>query len=430
MTSQTPTFDSLPTQNQHQIKGFVGQNLDFRNTTLLKKICVIICKHKGLLTFFESEQYSNPTVDKCINDLSNHSFQNNHTVKTNLIDLDHISRTQYCPSFEQIRVATSEKLISFIKQHIQSVSHSCLLEIGLEIIYLSANLHDNLSPSEKNVLYQNHKVTEFLVSENPVEKKVLFIIDPQNDFHDDGSLAVPGANEDSIRIGELIEKKGEIFDEIVVTLDTHPVHHIGHSHYWTNSNGESPSEFTTITEEDIRKRIWYPVDQLKYDYAIQYAHSLEKEGKFKICIWPYHCLCGTHGHCVFPYLNEKLFNWSKKYKKDVHYFMKGQNPDTEMYSVFRGEVEIKQDPRTHFNMGLVNLLASKKLEVLVCGQALSHCVNYSVTDLLCSHTFPANRLTLLVDGSSPVTGYKENGEKFIKKIVLNGVKLGKTTDYL
>lgn len=59
----------------------------------------------------------------------------------------------------------------------------------------------------------------------------LLIIDPQIDFHekfDDGthshphgSLAVPGANEDSMRIAQLILSKS--ITRIYVTLDSHHV---------------------------------------------------------------------------------------------------------------------------------------------------------------------------------------------------------------
>ncbi len=65
-------------------------------------------------------------------------------------------------------------------------------------------------------------------------KIILLIIDPQNDFHDDpevegqtrgytGSLAVPGATADSLRIRDMIMDNMDDIDEVYVTLDTHHV---------------------------------------------------------------------------------------------------------------------------------------------------------------------------------------------------------------
>ena len=45
----------------------------------------------------------------------------------------------------------------------------------------------------------------------------LFIIDPQNDFHEGGSLAVAGATDDSKRIAELIERHPFEIDHIFVS---------------------------------------------------------------------------------------------------------------------------------------------------------------------------------------------------------------------
>jgi nicotinamidase-related amidase len=52
---------------------------------------------------------------------------------------------------------------------------------------------------------------------------VLLLIDPQIDFHEGGSLAVPGATADSERIAQMISEHGEEIDEIYVTLDSHHV---------------------------------------------------------------------------------------------------------------------------------------------------------------------------------------------------------------
>ncbi len=65
----------------------------------------------------------------------------------------------------------------------------------------------------------------------PKHKLVLLIIDPQVDFHPGGSLAVPGANEDSERIAQFIYKHASAIDEIYVTLDSHHVRHVLITYY-------------------------------------------------------------------------------------------------------------------------------------------------------------------------------------------------------
>lgn len=51
----------------------------------------------------------------------------------------------------------------------------------------------------------------------------LLIVDPQMDFHEGGSLAVPGASADAKRIAQLITDNSQNIDEVYVTLDSHHV---------------------------------------------------------------------------------------------------------------------------------------------------------------------------------------------------------------
>ena len=60
----------------------------------------------------------------------------------------------------------------------------------------------------------------------------LFIIDPQNDFHEGGALAVPGAVEDTERTAAFLTKHVDRIDSVVVTLDSHQVNHIAHGSFW------------------------------------------------------------------------------------------------------------------------------------------------------------------------------------------------------
>ena len=84
----------------------------------------------------------------------------------------------------------------------------------------------------------------------------LFIIDPQVDFHEGGSLAVAGATKDSERISELIRKHPDKIDHIFVSLDAHHRVHIAHGGFWKDAEGKYPEPFTTILNADVESGKW------------------------------------------------------------------------------------------------------------------------------------------------------------------------------
>ena len=116
---------------------------------------------------------------------------------------------------------------------------------------------------------------------------------------------------------------------------------------------------------------------------------------------------------------EALTEWEKKNEKAVYYVMKGTNSLTEHYSAFRAEVIIKKDPKTSFNMTLFNELMSHD-KVFVAGQAKSHCVNFTVRDLV--NKMEKERVKqqpviyLMEGGMSSVPGFEEQGDKFWKEL--------------
>jgi nicotinamidase-related amidase len=84
-----------------------------------------------------------------------------------------------------------------------------------------------------------------------------------------------------------------------------------------------------------------------------------------------------------------------------------------MYSALRAEVPVEDDQATKMNMQLINVL-KKHSKVVVCGQALSHCVSNTMRDLLsCWPLDRASDLILLCDGCSNVPGFEEAGDRFV-----------------
>ena len=80
---------------------------------------------------------------------------------------------------------------------------------------------------------------------------VLFIVDPQTDFHAGGSCAIEGADENSQKIADFIQNNKERIDEIIVSLDSHHRMHISHGAFWCNAWNESPTPFTIISSTDV-----------------------------------------------------------------------------------------------------------------------------------------------------------------------------------
>jgi nicotinamidase-related amidase len=79
--------------------------------------------------------------------------------------------------------------------------------------------------------------------------------------------------------------------------------------------------------------------------------------------------------------------------------MKGQNLRTEMFSCLAAEVEDPKDHNTSFNY---SLMASLKVSdrIIVCGQALSHCVNFTMRDIVDHWHEDCSNIILLSNGAN------------------------------
>mmetsp|Transcript_17406 Transcript_17406/g.29168 ORF Transcript_17406/g.29168 Transcript_17406/m.29168 type:complete len:173 (+) Transcript_17406:738-1256(+) len=155
--------------------------------------------------------------------------------------------------------------------------------------------------------------------------------------------------------------------------------------------------------------------------------DLKTKGKFVLTIWPEHCLLGTRGHTVVPIISDALNEWSRCRQKHVEYVMKGQNPLTEMYSALMAEVPIPDDPTTQLNFNLLRRLENSG-QLVVCGQALSHCVNFTVRDLVHLWRTEKSRIFLLRDCTSPVANFESQGEQFVDEMEKKGVQIISSED--
>jgi nicotinamidase/pyrazinamidase len=275
----------------------------------------------------------------------------------------------------------------------------------------------------------------------------LLLVDVQRDFHPGGSLAIPNADEDADRIAELIRAHGSQISRIVATMDSHHKLHIAHPGFWLSSEGKQPDPFTIISLQDIQDGKWKPRDSLRLPsdvldstvfsgmdqvlkedgsidllkYSIEYAKRLEEKGRFQICVWPEHCLIGSPGHCVVDVVRQAMDEWCVSTGGTIEWVLKGQNLLTEMYSALEADVPTTQS--TSFNKELQTSMETSD-RLLVCGQAMSHCVNYTLRDIV-SH-WPKeemSKISLLTDCTSAVPGFEAAAETFRKDMRVVGVVL-------
>lgn len=287
-----------------------------------------------------------------------------------------------------------------------------------------------------------------------VERSVpMLLVDPQKDFHPGGSLAIPAAGDDSERISSFIDNNKSKINKIITTLDSHHKLHIAHSGFWKDENGNHPPIFSTISSDDVKSGKWKPRKDLvigeedtgtgfavnpeifpqakdffdgKGGFDIQkycelYTETLEKKGKFQLTIWPEHCLMGSPGHNVVDNINKAINDWVGQSGVSIEWVHKGQNLLTEMYSAFQAEVPVSK--KTVFNDALLESL-KKSDKVFIGGQALSHCVNYTVRDLV--QKWPENerdKIHILTDCASNVPGFEDAGSCFLDEMKSLGVTI-------
>jgi nicotinamidase/pyrazinamidase len=293
---------------------------------------------------------------------------------------------------------------------------------------------------------------------NPSNKTTtLLLVDVQNSFHPGGSLAIPTADEDAVRIATLIRSSSSSIDRIVATMDSHHKLHIAHPSFWVSGDdmGKHPDPFSLISTVDIISGKWKPRPDLvlpvgdphvdpcifhgyeatvtsdgsNFDltkYCIEYTRRLEAKGRFQLCIWPEHCLIGSNGHNIVSDVRAAMDEWSDATGRSVEFVHKGQNLLTEMYSALAAEVPVSTS--TSFNSTLFESLRQSNT-LLVCGQAMSHCVNYTLRDIVENWpTEERDKIFLLTDCASPVPGFEAAANGFMKDMEESGVNLCKSVE--
>lgn len=253
-------------------------------------------------------------------------------------------------------------------------------------------------------------------------KTIFLIIDPQNSFCDpEGELYVQGAERDMARTAELVAGRGSDIHRIIVTLDAHNKIHIAHPIWWVDTNGDMPPPFTRISIDDLDTGRYQAADPAYRDWTHTYLSAIGSH-----IIWPYHCLIGTRGFEVFPSLLTELNKWRETYH-DLDFVLKGSNRFTEHFSAVQPSMPVPDDPATQVNQGLVSSL-EKADRIWVAGEASSHCVASTITDILRLSNTPdmARKIVLLEDAMSPVPGFEAVAAEFFERVQADGVTISRT----
>lgn len=257
-------------------------------------------------------------------------------------------------------------------------------------------------------------------------KTNLLIIDPQNDFCIPGaSLFIQGADADMHRLSSLITYNPELIDSINVSLDMHNFDDIAHPSYWVNSENKHPEPFTNITVEDLETKKWKTTDLRDNSNALEYLKTLKSKNKFNHTIWPAHCVAGTYGSNIFPTLNTALRKWMDATGKSFHTHIKGMDRNSEHFGIFQSE-----DGKSKFNLSLLDELCIGYENILVAGQAKSHCVAVSLKQILDVRPDDVKKITLLTDTTSNVNGCEHIADGIYDELRKAGMKEITTEEYI
>jgi nicotinamidase-related amidase len=256
-----------------------------------------------------------------------------------------------------------------------------------------------------------------------LNKTWLMLVDVQNTFCiPDFELYVGGhsgrgAVEDNTRLCEFIYHNLGDITYITATMDTHRAMQVFHAIFFVDNDGKHPAPYTDIHASELRDGKWQFNTALASQFGIapeygqqmmiHYTEELEKRGKYALTIWPYHAMLGGIGHALVSSVEEALFFHSIARTTQYDINMKGDKPFTENYSVIGPEVltgPMGEMLGTRNAKFIENLQQFDRL--IVAGQAKSHCVAWTISDLLEDIAMVdlelAQKVYLLEDCTSPV----------------------------
>jgi nicotinamidase-related amidase len=247
----------------------------------------------------------------------------------------------------------------------------------------------------------------------------LLAVDLQNTFCTPGfelfvaGRSGTGAVEDSRRLCSFVYRNLAAITEVVVTLDTHQAFQIFHAPFLADADERHPDPYTLVTAVDVSEGRWTVDGEAAHalgldpdaaaEHLAAYVAALAAGGKYELTVWPFHAMLGGVGHALVSAIEEAFFFHAIARRAPTRFEIKGFAPLTEHYSVLGPEVlrGSRGEQLGERNTALVEHLRGFDA-VLVAGQAKSHCVAWTVADLLDDAPELGPRLYLLDDCTSPV----------------------------
>lgn len=263
-----------------------------------------------------------------------------------------------------------------------------------------------------------------------------------------GGRSGTGAVDDNRRLSQFIYRNLHGITKICPTMDTHQPLQIFHSLFLTNDKGEHPAPFTLVSEEDIKQGIWkfnpsvahrLGISEISAQrYLHHYTHQLKEGGRYDLTVWPYHAMLGGIGYALVSSVEEAIFFHSVARYSQADFQIKGDNPLTENYSVLGPEVldDGQGNQIAKKNEHLIQELLDYDI-VIIAGQAKSHCVAWTIDDLLreilVKNKSLAEKVYLLEDCTSPVVvpgmiDYTDQADAAFRRFAGAGMHIVRSTD--
>ena len=256
-----------------------------------------------------------------------------------------------------------------------------------------------------------------------------------------------GAVDDNRRLCEFLYRNlGEI-TQVFPSLDTHHAMQVFHAIWLVDERGDHPAPYTLVSAEDVatgRWRLNSAVAEalgIDIDYAERhlayYTRRLAEGGKYDLTVWPYHAMLGGIGHALVSAVEEAIFFHGLARYSSPDFQVKGDNPLTEHYSMLGPEVTEGPDGD---QLGGKNTELIEKLltfdAVVVAGQAKSHCLAWTIDDLLDDEDVRerlAERTYLLEDCTSPVVvpglvDYTDEADAAFERYAAAGMHVVRSTE--
>ncbi len=281
----------------------------------------------------------------------------------------------------------------------------------------------------------------------------LIAVDVQNTFCIPGyelfvaGRSGTGAVDDNRRLCEFVYRNLGTITKVVPSLDTHHTMQVFHAIWLVDEHGDHPAPYTLVSADDVESGRWRVNPAVAEALGIEIAYAerhlahytrrLAEGGKYDLTIWPYHAMLGGIGHALVSAVEEAFFFHTIARQSQPEFQVKGDNPLTEHYSMLGPEVTEGPDGD---RLATKNTQLIEKLltfdAVVVAGQAKSHCMAWTIDDLLQDEAAGdrlADRTYLLEDCTSPVVvpgviDYTDEADAAFERYAAAGMHVVRSTD--